>query len=271
MLTHRPPSLTRHRYRRERGARTSHRRRVTVGTSAVALLLSLAAPAGAHVDAVTNAPAEPGSTITLGFTFHHGCAGAPTIALAVQMPDEVDIETVEPLTHGEWEAEVDDGVIRWTGGRPVPDGQDEVFEVELTLPDLPGETLHFPTIQRCQDEQYDWIEIAVDDQDPADLEQPAPRLTLDGEPAEAGDRIEHDPAEGMDRQDAVGPDDLEPEPEPVEEDEATVAADEDEDEGVAPLLAIGLILMLAAVGAGALVAMRRGPDGDDSGSEATDG
>lgn len=249
--------------------RHAPRRPAPVLAATLVLLLALAAPAAAHVDAVTDEPAEPGAEITLGLNFQHGCAGSPTIAMAVEMPEQVDVATVEPVADGEWSAQVDGRVVEWTDGRPIPDGQEHTFEVRLTLPDTSEETLYFPTIQRCQDGEYDWIQVPAGDGDPQELEQPAPHLTLDGEPAEAGEQEEHDPPEDLDRQEAAGSEDLDPEAEPVEASpspQATASPQaageaDDEAESTPPWLAIGVILALAALGGVVLAATRNRSDG----------
>ena len=74
-----------------------------------------------------------------------------------------------------WTASVDDRVVTWDGG-PLPDGAEATFSVNVLLPDTPGTTLFFPTIQRCPDGQsLAWIQQPDDG---TDQSFPAPAMTI---------------------------------------------------------------------------------------------
>jgi len=124
----------------------------------------------------------------------HGCSGLPTIAVRVQIPEGVT--AVKPQPKPGWELEivtqalttpVTDGhgntttsrvaEIRWTGGRLLDAHYDE-FVMRVRLPNRPGETVYFPTVQECETGADRWIEIPADGQSPRDLAYPAPRVTL---------------------------------------------------------------------------------------------
>ena len=63
----------------------------------------------------------------------------------------------------------------------LPDGYRDAFELSLQLPDTPGETIEFPTIQKCEKGQTGWVEIPEEGQDPFSLEHPAPFVTITGD------------------------------------------------------------------------------------------
>jgi len=162
------------------------------------LLVALAAAgwAGAAVAHITASPdaAKAGSYATTSFTVPHGCAGAATIAVRIKVPDGVaDVKpqmkpgwTVQvvkrklaaPLhdEHGNTVTEVADEVA-WRGG-PLPDDLYDSFGILMKLPDQPGATLYFPTVQECEKGVHRWIEIPAAGQQWHDLEEPAPFVKL---------------------------------------------------------------------------------------------
>jgi periplasmic copper chaperone A len=149
-------------------------RLVAAALVAVALLVLLAAPAGAHVDIdPTEAPA--GSTTVLTFSFLHGKEGTATTALSVQMPAGAEVVDT-PAVDG-WEVDVDDDgelpVVTWSGGS-APDGVGAAFPVEVRLPSEPG-TVLFPTIQTTEAGDLDWISA---DEGAGEDVNAAPRIVL---------------------------------------------------------------------------------------------
>jgi uncharacterized protein YcnI len=129
----------------------------------------LATPAGAHVDPnVTTAPA--GSRTTVEFKIEHGCDGSPTIEVAMQLPPGV-LDVVPGEVPG-WQAVLANGEIRWTGGS-LPAETEGAFGVTLTVPQVAGQKLFFPTVQRCTVGEEAWI-----DTQSADSENPAPALAV---------------------------------------------------------------------------------------------
>lgn len=169
------------------------RTRLVVVSAIAGLLLLVAAPALAHVTA------EPGEATAGGYTMinlrvPHGCDGAATTSVTVQIPDTVasvtpqfipgwDVETTtgplaEPVElHGET---VDDGIreVTWSGGTPIPDGVFFDFGISALMPDAAGETLYFPTVQTCGETETAWVEVPEEGGDGHDLETPAPFVTL---------------------------------------------------------------------------------------------
>lgn len=147
------------------------RRSIAFGATAAAVLL-LASPASAHVEpTITSAPA--GSRTTVEFVIEHGCDGSPTIEVAMQLPAGVtDVVAVEEPG---WQVASADNTVRWTGGT-LPDDVEGSFGVTLTVPQVAGQKLYFPTVQRCQVGELAWI-----DTESAESENPAPILEVTAE------------------------------------------------------------------------------------------
>ena len=152
-----------------------NRRSLALGALLAALLLSLAAPAGAHVD-VGPETAVAGSETTLTFSFRHGKDGSATTGLEVQLPAGATVLDV-PAVVG-WTSSVQGRTVAWTGGR-VPDGTEARFPVVVRLPDEAGVAL-FPTVQSTEAGELAWISP---NEGEGEDQQPAPRLSLTAAPA----------------------------------------------------------------------------------------
>jgi uncharacterized protein YcnI len=162
--------------------------------------LLAASPAFAHVELQTDkAPAA--SSFKAVLMVPHGCAGAPTVGLRVQIPDgvigtkpmakpgwRITTKTAKLAQPIEMEGEkITEAVkeIDWTGGN-LPDSFYDEFTFVATLPDKPGTVIYFPAIQLCAKGETHWIEIPAAGQSSDDLKAPAPSLTL-GPKAAGGD------------------------------------------------------------------------------------
>lgn len=146
---------------------------VVAAASLTALFgLTPSGPAQAHVEP-TSTTGEAGRRAVVGFVPTHGCGSAPTIGIDIRLPDGV-LDPL-PVDLDGWTSSVDDRVVTWDGG-PLPDGDEATFAVDVLLPDQPGATLVFPTIQRCpDDESLAWIQEPGDG---TDQSFPAPTLTV---------------------------------------------------------------------------------------------
>lgn len=152
----------------------------------------------AHVT-LESKEASPGSSYKAVLRVGHGCDGNPTTVIRVQIPDGViavkpmpkpgwELETVKdkydrPYDH--YGSELTEGVrqIEWSGGRLRDDFYDEFVFVARLTDFEPGTVLHFPTVQECAGAVHRWIEIPAAGQDPDELEEPAPQLTIIDDPA----------------------------------------------------------------------------------------
>ena len=160
---------------------------------ACATLACVAATAGAHIVASPDTAAA-GGWFRTAFRVSHGCAGSPTVAVRIAIPDGVlmaraqakpgwPVATVKrplpepvPTGHGGVLADTTAEIV-WRGG-PLPDDQFDEFGVAMRLPDEPGRVLAFAVVQECREGRYDWVEVVKDGQDRRDLHHPAPVVRL---------------------------------------------------------------------------------------------
>lgn len=173
--------------------------RIRIAATAVAAAILVGAPAaGAHVTASPE-EATAGSFAKIDLRVPHGCDDSATTAVSVKIPDGIvsatpevnpgwtiskTMRTLDEPVEGEGGAisEVVD-TITWEGGPLAPDELSE-FGLSVRLPDTPGETLFFPTVQRCENGEVRWIQIPAEGQDPFDLDTPAPFVRLDADTAD---------------------------------------------------------------------------------------
>ena len=154
----------------------------------------LAAMASAQAHAVLErgeAPADSYFKAVIGIA--HGCEGSPTLRVRVRIPEGVI--GVKPQPKAGWELSVqkeklpkpiDAGhgrmiteevaEVMWTG-RLLNENYDE-FVMQVKLPNAPGETLYFATVQECEKGVHRWIEIPAAGKTRNDYKEPAPVLKL---------------------------------------------------------------------------------------------
>ncbi|MFV0535106.1 MAG: YcnI family protein [Cumulibacter sp.] len=175
------------------------KRPLLIGTGALAaaaaLVLGGAVAANTHVS-IAEGPVEAGSYSILTFGVPHGCDGAATTEVAIQISEGINavtptrnsLYTVEkvmedldtPITdsHGN---EVPERVaqIVYTAASPLPDGQRDAFELSLQIPeDAADSTLYFPTVQTCEQGETAWVQIPEEGQDGHELDAPAPSVDV---------------------------------------------------------------------------------------------
>jgi uncharacterized protein YcnI len=185
------------------------RKIVWVAAAAAAYLTASAAPAAAHVTAVqTTAPADGFATIELQVP--HGCEGQPTNELSVQLRDDISsvkAEAVPGWTVSYDRQPLDEPIdvfgeevteyvasVTWTAtGQPLPDDQYLRFGISMKMPNLEGEQVLLPTVQRC----VGGSEAAWVDEDP-ESEHPAPAVELTAAEAGGHDGGESDDGESED-------------------------------------------------------------------------
>jgi uncharacterized protein YcnI len=174
-------------------------RRGAVALISGLLLVGSAAPALGHVTIPDGSEIPAGSTVVVHLRVPHGCEGAATDTLSVQLPDgivsaqaewvpgwTVETEMVESEPYERFGETLTErvGVITWSGGS-LPDELYYDFAFRATYLLEPGEVA-IPVIQRCGDLEEAWIEIPVEGQSADDLELPAPTITI-VEATEEGD------------------------------------------------------------------------------------
>jgi uncharacterized protein YcnI len=174
----------------------SSRARRLASPSALALLaMASFAPASAHVTLET--PQAPvGTSYKAVLRIPHGCGGATTTSIRVQIPEGVIAVKPSPkpgwtlnTTTGDYKqtyeyygTKVSKGVteIAWSGGS-LPDAwYDEfVFRAYLARSLKPDTTLYIPIVQGCEGGATErWIEIPAAGKTISDYKHPAPALHL---------------------------------------------------------------------------------------------
>lgn len=180
-------------------------RRLAGAITGATLMIAVALPASAHTT-IIDGDHVPGGGYGTQITFRvpHGCAGAPTDTLEVQIPEGVT--SVHPKWTAGWTIETEPrvaapaseaseaspaaetstevGLVRWSGAS-LPDDQYMDFQIRAVFPETPGAVIYFPAVQHCGDVQEAWIQIPAEGQSADDLEFPAPSVTI-GEAVEAG-------------------------------------------------------------------------------------
>ncbi|MGJ7441758.1 DUF1775 domain-containing protein [Aquipuribacter sp. MA13-6] len=150
-------------------------RRRAAGTLSVTVLAAIAwsgaaAPASAHVSLVSAVPDGDGTT-SLTFELDHGCDGGQGTT-GLDLTAAAGVTYLEADAPDGWTAAVSPTSVRWDGPT-VPDGDRVELTVRAQVLGRPGDTVHLPVVQRCeQDAAYAWV-----DTDPGS-ETPAPSMVL---------------------------------------------------------------------------------------------
>jgi uncharacterized protein YcnI len=152
----------------------------------VALLVAPVFPgaAGAHVE-MSPSEAPAGKPVNLSFEIPHGCDGAATTSIVVQIPKGAE-QVTATATNG-WKAKTTPSTLTWTGG-PLPDHETADFPFRATLYGKKGDVVMFKTIQRCEGgASTAWIQAMQGDVEP---EHPAPAVTLTSTVAEPAAQVQ---------------------------------------------------------------------------------
>jgi uncharacterized protein YcnI len=170
-----------------------NRRSVALLAAAVATV-AVALPAAAHIT-IPESGVPAGGSAVIHFRVPHGCEGAATDTIEVQLPDgvvsgqpeyipgwTVETEMVESEPYERFGETLTErvGVIRWSGGS-LPDLAYLDFGVRATFLADEGAVIAFPVVQRCGDAEEAWIEPTVEGEE--EPEFPAPTVTV-GPPVE---------------------------------------------------------------------------------------
>ncbi|WP_437735649.1 YcnI family copper-binding membrane protein [Sorangium sp. So ce1335] len=168
-------------------------KRALQGCLIVAGSLFAATVAQAHIS--VSGPAFAGATHEASFGVGHGCDGADTYRVKVQIP--AGVTSVRPMdsTFGkavlEKDAEGNVTAVVWT--KPIADVLPEdtsyyKLSLRFKVPETPFKTLYFPTVQTCRTADgtetiAEWVDTSGDHgshgEDPGGAESlPAPALTV---------------------------------------------------------------------------------------------
>ncbi|GLH79551.1 hypothetical protein SSBR45G_44600 [Bradyrhizobium sp. SSBR45G] len=166
---------------------------ILLGLAALSVALSCV-QAQAHV-VLDKSEARIGKTFKAVLAVPHGCEGAATVRLTVQVPE--GLIAVKPMPKPGWTIEVKKGAYAraydFMHGLKLGDGVKEIswsgrledgFYDEFTFTGFVadtfkgGDVLPIPAIQDCETGAAKWVEIAAPGQDPHALKYPAPLLRL---------------------------------------------------------------------------------------------
>jgi periplasmic copper chaperone A len=247
-----------------RRARRRMRLRITMLAAASGILtLAPAGTAAAHITA--NPPDGPSDGYTTAsFQVPHGCEESPTTQVRIQIPPSVPSAT--PSVHPLWDVTTKEGKkdkvelhgetitrgvseIIYTTKQPLPPDRLDSFAISLKLPaGKEGDSVYFPTVQKCEQGQTGWIQIPQEGESAEELEEPAPAITLTA--AEGGDG-------GGAADDSASGQGAETEP-AANVQAAAVAGDDDEGAPVwLAVVALGVGALGLAAGIAGLMAGRR--------------
>lgn len=170
-------------------------------------LIALHSVASAHVTLATG-EARTGTYYKAILQVPHGCDGAATQAIRVQIPEGVI--GVKPTPKAGWTLSITRGAyaksyqshgkavtegpkeIVWSGGSLSDDNYDEfVFTSFLAGDFQPGQVVAFPTVQQCAKGEARWDQIAAEGQNPHSLKSPAPALRIVADSATTGQAMDH--------------------------------------------------------------------------------
>lgn len=163
--------------------------------AALAFALAGAAAASAHVT-LEKSEAKVGAGYKAVFKVPHGCEGAATTEVKIDIPEGVI--AVKPMPKPGWTielarkpyaqsyafyhgAKLSEGVreVVWRGG-PLPNDYFDEFVLSTFIARelKPDTSLVFPVTQTCEKGELAWKEVPAPGQNPHDLDFPAPQLKL---------------------------------------------------------------------------------------------
>jgi uncharacterized protein YcnI len=176
--------------------RSLRSRRLAGAITGATLMLVVALPVSAHITTLQTEVPGGGFGTEITFRVPHGCDGAATDTIELQIPEGVT--SVKPKWTAGWTIETEPraaaasmapgaspvadepaevGLVRWSGAT-LPDDQYMDFSIRAVFPDTPGAVVYLPIVQYCGDTQEAWIEIPAEGQTEDDLELPAPAVTI---------------------------------------------------------------------------------------------
>ncbi len=167
-------------------------------TTLAAAAFAISFPAQAHIT-FENKEVKAGSTVKFVLRIPHGCAGSPTTAVRIALPEELTDAKPQPkpgwtldVTRVKAEADSsgenvhaahggDHAVIKeiaWSGGKLEDAYYDEfVFRAKVAQ-DVAAATIFVPVVQECEIGVERWIEIPPAGGSSDDLKFPAPSIRI---------------------------------------------------------------------------------------------
>jgi len=155
--------------------------------------VAMTAPAFAHIT-FENSEAPSNGFYKAVLRVPHGCDGAATTAVRIQIPEGFIV--AKPMPKPGWQVTVTEGAytksydyegstiskgvkeIAWTGGN-LPDSFYDEFVFRVRVTDIaPGTKVYFPVVQECGSKAEHWIEIPAEGKSDDDYEYPAPGVTI---------------------------------------------------------------------------------------------
>ena len=163
---------------------------------AASLLVSVTASTAFAHAGLENREATIGTTYKAIVKIPHGCDGAATTKVSVQIPS--GLIAVKPMPKPGWALQTVKGAYDkaypYYGGKELTEGVTEVSWSGGNLPDAhydeftftglmakslaPDTIMYFPISQDCEKGSVSWSEIPAAGQNPHDLKLPAPRVRL---------------------------------------------------------------------------------------------
>ena len=159
----------------------------TIGAAALAGLSTfLSSAAQAHIS-IASGPAFANTSQEVTFGVGHGCEGADTVRVQVEIPTGVASVRPETSDFGQVDVETDAAgavvAVTWTKAKAsVLDADTQYYKLMLRLkaPDQPFTRVYFPTHQTCRaadgtETVVDWVGI---DESADSTVEPAPALNI---------------------------------------------------------------------------------------------
>jgi hypothetical protein len=163
-----------------------------VGLAAMAVIASQSS-AFAHITLATG-ETRPDTYYKAVFQVPHGCDGAATQSIRIQIPE--GIIGVKPMPKAGWTLDVTRGAyaksyqshgravtegpkeVTWSGGSLSDDNYDEFVFTSFVTDFSAGQVVTFPTVQKCAKGEVRWNQIASAGENPHSLKSPAPVLRI---------------------------------------------------------------------------------------------
>ncbi|WP_245492953.1 MULTISPECIES: DUF1775 domain-containing protein [unclassified Mesorhizobium] len=160
---------------------------------------TISLPAHAHIT-FENKEVNAGSTVKFVLRVPHGCAGSPTTAVRIALPEELteakpqpkpgwalDVTRIEAQGDGSGEnvhaarGGHDDAVIKeiaWSGGKLDAAYYDEFVFRAKVAEDIAVAAIFVPIVQECETGVERWIEIPPAGGSSDDVKFPAPSIRI---------------------------------------------------------------------------------------------